>query len=444
VKRCIACRWPILFGLLVAIVIWFWPIKAVWRIETTDRLLGFGGGGRSVLTISASEDGSEPAHLQQRDVTTRQITASVEIRLDAVKRNSDMRVSADRKALLIGNRGPDDSEDPQTDYFIVDAITGNRRAGPLNDVEHINPISFSKDGRWLWVYHKADNPDAGLQEIDLLSATTGELVLGLRPDEDRNPWSCCFSDDGNRVAVLWRAKEDATDIACQIRLMDVPSGRESRRIELPAGDWNLIHRWDDHSMILVLNIPDGNLGYFRRCREFDLSSPTLSEGIDKPLLSGYASNPDKDGDGFFDDKPYGQTWWADGPGWLAYVASETIPITNWERTLSCVDSWIGTRLYRTKKSHRQLSVRRVNPVSGWTISRIPNISHGWQPDFSDDGRWIAIETNGGLELWDTLPPPRWPWALGAGVIATLALNPLRRPFRSCDRVAGIESSSPSN
>ena len=76
-----------------------------------------------------------------------------------------------------------------------------------------------------------------------------------------------------------------------------------------------------------------------------------------------------------------------------------------------------------------MSVRRVDPVSGWTISQISNIPFGWQPHFSDDGRWLAIEARGGIELWDTLPAPRWPWAIGWGLATTFGILFIRRRFR---------------
>ena len=204
--------------------------------------------------------------------------------------------------------------------------------------------------------------------------------------------------------------------------MDVSSGREDRRFDLPKSKWQRIDQWNDRSMILEINVPDGDAGYFRRSREFELSSSTLSESIDKPLLSGYVLN-------VVDGQPHGQTWWEDGPGWLIYVTSESIPVTNWQATLSRVDRVLGTRLLQTQGDQR-LKVRRVNPVSGWAFREIPNISFGWQPHFSDDGRWLAVEARGGIELWDTLPPPRWPWAFGAGVFTACGAAFLRRHSRS--------------
>ncbi|MEI8383037.1 MAG: hypothetical protein WCJ09_23145 [Planctomycetota bacterium] len=387
----IARLWPILLSLLVAIVIWCWPAKPVWHVKSTDQLLGFCHDGQSVWTISTTEPGTTPQHavLNFRDVKSGQITDSVPAILDGVTRNSHVSLSSDRKKLLVGNRGGDD-ETPQTDYFIMDARTGKQLSGPLPEVEHIFPDAFSIDGRWLWAYHKTSSPDEELQDVDILSVASGETVIQLPSDEIRFPRTCRFSKDGNQVAVLWIAKEESTDAVSQIRLLEVPSGREIRCLELPSGQWERFHSWDDRAMTLEFNVSDGNAGHFRRCRAFDLTSPTLSSGIDQPLLSGYSSNPDKDGDGFFDDKPYGQTWWADGPGWLVYVTSETIPITDFEATLSRIDKLIGTRFYNTKRGDHRLTVRRIDPVTGRTISQMPNISQGRGPSFSDDGQWIAV------------------------------------------------------
>ena len=429
-----------LLGLLVALVIWHWPAGPVWRVETTEKVLGFSRDGSAVLTLLTQEpdEDGEAAVLRYREIATGQLAVPTKLQIKWRGTDSDTRLSEDQKTLLVATVRPftidtgetppdeDDSNDVGPDYLLVDVATGEPRGDYLTEIDHINPGSFSKDGRWLWVYRKANDSDNRMHEIDIRSTSTGEVVLGLRPDERRYPWSCRFSKDGNRVAVLWQPTNPKSDVS-QIRLTDVSSGREDRRFDLPAGKWQSIHQWDDRSIILEINVPNGEAGYFRRCHEFDLSSSVLSAGIEKPLLSGYVSNPDANGDGFFDDKPYGQTWWEDGPGWLIYVTTESIPMTNWQATLSRVDSVLGTRLLQ-RKGDQRLNVRRVNPVSGWTITEIPNISFGWQPRFSGDGRWMAIEVKGGIELWDTLQP-RWPWAIGAGMVTALGAVFLRRRFR---------------
>lgn len=415
----IARLWPIVVSLLVTIKIWCWPTRLIWYVKSTDQLLGFGHDGQSVLTISTTEPGTAPKHaiLNFRDLKSGQITESVEVILDGVTSNSHASLSPNRKMLLASNPGGDD-EAPRSEYFIMDARTGKQLSGPLPEVEQIFPDAFSIDGRWLWASHKTSSPDEELQDVDILSVASGEAVIQLRSDESRFPRTCRFSKDGNQVAVLWIAKEASTDIASQIRLVEVPTGREIRCLELPAGQWVRFHSWVDHVMTLEFNVSDGNAGDFRRCRAFDLTSPTLSSGIDQPLLSGYSSNSDKDGDGFFDDKPYGQTWWVDGPGWLVYVTSETIPVTDLEATLSRIDKLIGTRFYTTKRGDHRLTVRRIDPVTGRTVSQTPNISQGRGPSFSDDGQWMAVSVKNGIELWP-LPSPRWPWAIAAGIAALM-------------------------
>lgn len=427
----IARLWPILLSLLVAIVIWGWPAKPIWHVKSTDQLLGFGHDGQSVLTNSTTEPGTTPQHtvLNIRDLKSGQIADSVPVILDGVTQSSHVSLSPDRTKLLVSNQGGD-GEASRTDYFILDARTGRRVSGPLPDVAHIFPEAFSIDGRWLWAYHKTASPDEELQDVDIFSVASGETVIQLPSDEVRFPRTCRFSNDGNQVAVLWIPKEESTDIASQIRLVEVPSGREIRCLELPAEQWERFHSWDDHAITLEINVSDGNAGYFRRCRTFDLTSSTLSGGIDQPLLSGYASNPDKDGDGFFDDKPYGQTWWADGPGWLVYVTSETIPVTDFEATLSKIDKLIGTRFYTTKRGDHRLTVRRIDPVTGRTMSQTPNISQGRGPSFSDDGQWMAVSVKDGIELWPLLPSPRWPWAIAAGLTTAFASHLFQRRIRS--------------
>lgn len=201
-KRFIAGRWPMLLGLLVAIIVWFWPAGLVWRVETTEKLLGFSLDGRNVLMLLVTDDGKEPSRFQQRAVASGQLTGSTGLQLDPVALDWDVRLSPDRKMLLVSNRDSGRLGWP-IDYYFVDAATGKPRVGPLIELRHINPGSFSKDSRWLWVYHKTNNPRA-LDEIDILSTTSGDVVLGLRPEQDLYPWSCRFSEDGNRVAVLWR------------------------------------------------------------------------------------------------------------------------------------------------------------------------------------------------------------------------------------------------
>ena len=426
----IASHWPTLLSLLVATLVWCWPAKPVWQVETTDQLLGFAHDNRSVLTISRTEPASPPRYpvINLRDLKTGQILDSVSVLLDGVTRNTHVTLTSDRQRLLVHT--PGDDEAPQTDYFIMDAKTGKQLAGPLPEVGHIFPNAFSIDGRWLWAYHQTASPDEEMQDVDVVSASSGKTVIQLPSDEIRFPRTCHFSNDGNRVAVLWIAKEESTEIASQIQLLEVPSGREIRRMELPVGQWTRFCSWDDHTMTLELEIADGTAGVFRRCRTFHLASPTLSEGIDQPLLSGYSSNPDKDGDGVFDDQPYGQTWWEEGPGWLAYVTAETIPVTDLEAAMLRIDRLIGTRLYTKKRGDHRLSVRRIDPATGKTVSQTPRISRRSSPSISDDGQWMAISVENGIELWPLLPSPRWPWALAAGLSTGVSLYWLRKRGRS--------------
>lgn len=426
-----------LLGLLVALVVWYWPTGAVWRVETTEKALGFSLDGGTVLTLSASQDGLTAASLLHRDVASGQLTNSVKLHLDPITIGTEKRLSPDRKTLLVGIAAP--SAWPHN-YF-VDTTSGKPRAGPMTEMGHINPDSFSKDSRWMWVYHKPSQPGNRFHEVDIVSAVTGETVIALRPESERTPWSCRFSDDGDRVAVLWRPSSEANDVTSvngftrQVRLMDLASGREVRRFDLPVGKWQTIRNWDDRAMVIECKVDDGDMGCFLRCHEFDLASssnPPLGREI--PLLSGYVDHVIEG------RRSYGQTWFERGPGWLIYVTADSISVTNWQAAQSRVDSVLGTAFLQTR-GDQKFRVRRVDPVSGWTISQISNIPFGWQPRFSDDGRWLAIEARGGIELWDTFPPLRWPWAIGAGAATAFALVLLRRWFRgaSSGRSAGGSS-----
>ena len=116
-RRFITGRWPMLLGLLVALVIWRWPAGPVWRLQLAEQLLGFSHNGRTVLTFVPPESNpGDKAHLLLRDVGSGRLISLTKLQLKSSWMDTDLRLSDDRKTLLVSSVQPsDDVQKPTGD-----------------------------------------------------------------------------------------------------------------------------------------------------------------------------------------------------------------------------------------------------------------------------------------------------------------------------------------
>jgi hypothetical protein len=408
-------RWlllAVLVGLLSALAVWSWPAAPLWRraIAEDGVVLGFGPDDRALYTAEGISGTAGNPRLCCWDVATGSLLGSVELSFPEHIGGLSVRLSPDAGTVVLA-----DAMGGSHSWvcYLYDAATGRRRAGALTEVQHINPEPFSRNGAWFWVPHgSAAKPWDG---IDVIESATGRRVVQLRDRGDAKPLDACFAPDGSAIAVHWRhsAKGAARD---QVGIVKLPGGVEYRRFDLPSRMWQRVDKWVGERLYAEVDVPDGPTGhYFRRSYSFDLSAPSIGEGTEEPLLFGHVNGT------------AGQTYWEDGPGWLAHLSLESRQPKTWEQWLERLAAKAGFK-YRARRG-LHVSARFLDPDTGELRYEVPT-SFVYNVVIANDGRRIAaVQPEGIVEVWDTKPNPRWPWASVAG-IATACLILLLGRWRS--------------
>jgi WD40 repeat protein len=306
----------IIFGVLAATAAYLWPVSLFWIVQLPEeaRVLNISPDGSSIYTLHESKDGSlfivrwdaktgkEIQRTVMQEVNTTQFRAKGMF-------THDLRLARDSKTVFIGLPvlGP-----AINSWYLHDAETGKRLAGPILDVAHFNPEADSLDGRWFWVYHGDRNKPNLNEGLDVYAARTGEQILKLRNNDGMSPWSLQFSPDGNTAAVHWTSGRPGSSKKSLITILELPAGREINRFELPGNHkWMRIDAWDGQYLQAehAPEHPDfpGKVGYYlRRTVRFDSMQKPVGEGIEEPLLSGEVRSTE------------GQTFWDECPDRVVY------------------------------------------------------------------------------------------------------------------------------
>ena len=287
-------------------------------------------------------------------------------------------------------------------WFLFDTATGQPRGISVGDVAHINSGAFSTDGRWFWVYHSSRaNPWDG---IDIVDTETGKRAVELRERNGEKPLDCCFSPDNKAVAVHWR-KQGTTRGAARdsVRIVELPFGRELRNFDLPTRPWQRVDQWIGDRLYAEVDVPNGPMGYYlHRSYSFDLLGKSVGEGRPEPLLSGQVIRRE------------GQTYWDNGPGWLASLSLGQREPERWKTWVE----WVATKIGMKFRAERGLvnSVRFLDPATGrlrYELAEAPKIPCV----ISHNGKLVAgIQPDGVVQVWEADPPPRWPWTAAAGML----------------------------
>jgi hypothetical protein len=233
-----------------------------------------------------------------------------------------------------------------------------------------------------------------LDGLDIIATATGRKIVQLRNGEEENPVNCCFSPDGNAAAVqCLRGSTTA------VRIIDLPSGREVRRFDLPIRMWQPMNEWVGDRLYAGIEVPTGPKGYLRQTYSFDLTAESIGDGRPEPLLGSTV-----DGQKF-------HTYWCRGPGWVAHWSSGR---ETWEEWIERVSTRIGIKF---RAGHGQDNVLRfLNADSGRLRYEFPTPVK-FPCAISGDGRRLAwVGFFGVVEVWDVDPPARWPWALITGTV----------------------------
>jgi hypothetical protein len=416
-------RWlalPLAIGLSSAAVVWFWPIMPLWHraVSADVEVLRFGPDGRILYTVDGLIRSADPStlHVCRWEAATGELLGAVSISHKAKAPRVEMRLSPDACTLLLG-----DSEALAAVpilrwvWFIFDAKTGQRRGVPVGHVAHFNPDAFSQDGRWFWVY--------SWDGIDIVDTATGKRVVELRARADEI-LDCCFSPDGAAAAVHWRKVSGAA--ACDsVRIIELPGGREIRRFDLPTRPWQRIDEWMGDRLYAEFEVPDRLPGhYLKQSYSFDLTADSIGKGRPEPLLSGQVIEHE------------GQTYWRNGPGWVAHESLSYREPKKWEEWFE----WLALKTGMKFRAERGLvtRVRFLDSDTGRLRYELPRPVN-FQCVISSDGKRVACaETDGVVQVWDANPPPRWPWAVAAGLVSAAPILIAGR-WRSPNRLAPAKS-----
>jgi hypothetical protein len=319
--------------------------------------------------------------------------------------------SADGRLVLVGE-GVRKLDQPHVAnfttglWYLHDGITGERLLGPIRDVALA--WDFSPDGRWF-TGRRGDPAGgfAGLREVAIYSAATGEMVLAFPDREGKKADGCWFAPDGETAAVWWKPVE-AGNAGHEVDIVEIPSGRR-RRFGLPPRPWLWFRSWEGRALHTIVNGPEGTPKDPQRCScVLDLSGDAIGECVEDPLLRDC-----KDASGT-------TVHWFAGADWVAYFSfvrpEPPVGVGAWWNTAA---TWLGLRT--RPGNHLHAKVWFVDRPSGAVRYELP------RPvcltlRFSPDGRRLACGTaDNGVEVWDTDPPPRWPRPLAAGALVTAAV-----------------------
>jgi hypothetical protein len=425
-----------LAGVLAAAAVWCWPVAPIWRVAGDVGFLnGISANGRIVVTsrqwINARNVNSN-LDVSRWDAATGKLLSRAEIpppRPFNIKNwVCECFPSPDGAKVLVGCGSSAQLSviDLTTgEWYLHDGVTGDCLTGPISGVNRVYGDAFSRDGRWF-VAHRGD-PAAGTQEavggIDIYSTANCERVVAL-PDEDGcEALRSVYAPDGTSAAVEWypRAKdaEARRGAPAVFRIIEIPSGKERRRITFPPGpwEWTYIDRWDGRYLEVRALKPDGPAGEsLEYTTIFDTAQDDLGEGNEDPVLRGRRN---------------GGVWNSSksGPDWLMYFTiGPTLPppqgLAGWFDSLA-----VRIGAARPPLRGRQVSVRFADRQTGEVRYELPR-PVDLDLHVSPDGRRLICGGGDyGIEVWDTSPPVRWHKALLGGLAAAgviLALGKLRR------------------
>jgi hypothetical protein len=201
------------------------------------------------------------------------------------------------------------------------------------------------------------------------------------------------------------------------RILELPSGKERRRFQLPPGPWLVFDRWDGRYLEVRAMKPDGPAGEtLWYTTIFDLDQDDLGAGFEDPALRGRRNNG---------------TWnaWKNGPDWLMYFTIGPSPPSR-QGPAGWFDS-LAVRIgaARPPTRGRQVTVRFADRDTGvirYELPRPVDVDLHVSPD---GHRLVCGNNEYGVEVWDTSPPVRWHKALLAGLAAAggvLAIAKWRR------------------
>jgi hypothetical protein len=421
-RRLLAFAWrswliPLGFGLAVAGAVWWWPAQPMWRSgPNAGKLWQFSADERTIVVAWEPPSTTQDPEVSRWDVETGRLLGRVRLPCADPAALKSVGASPDGTRALVGEGFPDtpaSASFASGDWYLHDAVTGRRLMGPIPGAAAAGMWSFSPDSRWFYIAcGDRRGGFRGVHGCAIGSAASGRLVVRLDERQGLKGPQLKFAPDGNSACAFWAAPEfQAGKVKAAIQVIDLPSGRDRRWLDLPARPWTRVESWDGRQLVMVVSDGADAAAYPRHRCIFDLAQGSAGEGID---LSEPAEQKD--------------LFWKDGPGWRArfeYVPpGKSLLSPRLAYGLDLALGFFGIR--RDPQTGNRRQVRFVDPDTGATRYELPRpvrISCIVSPS----GRRMACNTaDNGVEVWDVDPPPRWPWAVGAGLVAAAVTSALGR------------------
>jgi WD40 repeat protein len=398
---------------LFAVAMWLWLSGPVWRTPThAGWLHGFSPDNK--VFVTSSRDYLSDPWVCRWDAASGKPLGRVVLPCDKEAPIKTVCPSPDGKLALVGegvSSSPAVVDFGIGQWYLHDAITGQRLTGPLPDVAFVPLyIAFSLDGRWFWSmrspwFKKERNG------CDIFS-TTGERIVELPNRDDWAPAGCHFAPDGDTVAVNWvltntKKEQSAASGHYRITVLELPSGKERYRFDLPSREWLRFDSWDGRHLDVVMQMPLEQPGdYTRVSCLFDLSTNPVTETKDSwPKDQKTQESSD---------------FWFRGPGRLvhAHFRGPAKASTGARLWLEQTGQKLGLLPTRNPTA---LDVKIVSRDSGATLYELPwPIGHPCM--LSPDANLLACAApDEAFEAWRTNPPPRWPAIAGAAIGTWLAV-----------------------
>lgn len=428
-------RWYVLaalLGLLAALAVWFWPESPRWVGHDgpgygPTYMHGFTPDGRVYITVRTPQVwqwDEEPAQIIcRRDAASGKLLSKVTLDCPDLNMHRRVRASPDGTTVLVGETPITDVRGRNFDtgkWYLHDGLTGKRRVGPLAGVASVGRFEpgkfgdgeFSPDGRWFGG-RRAD-PNNGKPNWDgviICSAETGEIVLELP--------NCLFAPDGRTVAVQRQGeKKGASTAPRNIQILELPSGQEVCRFDLPERNWSYISKWDGRYLDYMEDIPDAETGgKLRRICRIEATKDGVGEVVEQPHLSAVSGGT------------AGTNFWIAGPDCVTYC--RLVPPSERPAPPPAWWTWTASKLgiHQGSTWGRLVTARLVDTATGTTRYELPHPVI--EPiHMSPDGRLLAYRgPDDSVHVWDTAPPPRWPKALAlaaAVAVSVLGLGRYRR------------------